>query len=135
MKVEIHRNWETSLSVISELHVDGTFVCFGLEPSRKTPVHEGHPCIQAGTFRVVLTKSPHLGYLTPEVLNVPGREAIRWHIGNKPADVLGCVAVGRKRAVDWVGESSLAFHDDLMPILENARSDGELIEVTYIDPS
>lgn len=130
MKVEIKRLWETGRSVCGEMWIDGKFECFTLEPARTTPVHEGHPCIQAGTYRVVLTKSPHMGYVTPEVLDVPGRTAIRWHIANRPEDVLGCVAVGEKHLLDWVANSSFAFNK-LMSVLERT-TDG--ITVTYIDP-
>lgn len=134
MKIEIRRLWETPRSVCGEMWIvtenGGQFECFTLEPARLTPVHEGHPCIAAGTFRVVLTHSPHLGYVTPEVLDVPGRTAIRWHIGNAPKDVLGCVAVGDKHAVDWVSNSAIAF-TALMTKLQSA-TDG--ITVTYLDP-
>ena len=130
MRVEIRRLWETPRSVCGEMWVDGQFECFTLEPARLTPVHEGHPCISAGTFRVILSHSTHLGYVTPEVLNVPGRTAIRWHIANKPEDVLGCVGVGEKHSVDWVASSASAFKK-LMTLLETA-SDG--ITAVYIDP-
>ena len=109
--------------------IDGQFECFTLEPARTNPVHEGHPCIAAGTFRVVLTPSPHLGYVTPEVLDVPGRTAIRWHIANKPEDVLGCVGVGETRSLDWVANSAVAFKK-LMTLLGTADS----ISAVYIDP-
>lgn len=109
MLVEIKRRWETDRSVCGEMYVDGVFQNYTLEPARDTPVHAGHPCISIGSYSVILTASPHLGYVTPEVLNVPGRTAIRWHIGNKPEDVLGCAAVGVTRNVDWVGGSRIAF--------------------------
>lgn len=129
MKVEIRRLWETPRSVSGEMWIDGQFECYTLEPSRLTPVHEGHPCIAAGTFKVILTLSPHLGYITPEVLDVPGRTAIRWHIGNKPEDVLGCAAVGEAHSTDWVANSTIAFKK-LMTLLGTADE----ITATYIDP-
>lgn len=130
MKVRIQRTVEISRSIISDIYVDDQFECYGLEPSRTTPVHEGHPCIPTGTYKVILTPSPHLHYVTPEVLKVPDRSAIRWHIGNRPEDVLGCVAVGTHYSTDWVSESKVAF-DKLMTLLKTA-TDG--IEVTYLDP-
>jgi Family of unknown function (DUF5675) len=59
------------------LGLDGVKECYYLEPSRYTPFYSGHPCIEAGSYHVVLTMSPHLGYVCPEVLNVPGRTEIR----------------------------------------------------------
>ena len=136
MKVEIRRRWETPRSVCGEMWIFANniwqFECFTLEPARLTPVHEGHPCIPAGTYKVILTHSPHLGYVTPEVLDVPGRTAIRWHVANKPEDVLGCVGVGDKRALDWVSNSAIAF-TKLMTRLQAAK-DGDGITAVYLDP-
>jgi hypothetical protein len=109
--------------------IDGQFECFTLEPACEEPVNPGHPAIPAGTYSVILTPSPHLKYITPEVLNVPGRSAIRWHIANKPEELLGCVAVGMTQALDWVGGSTQAF-DRMMILLRSA----DKISATYIDP-
>lgn len=130
MNIEIRRLWETSRSVCGEMWIDGQFECYTLEPARLTPVHAGHPCIPAGTYRVVLTFSPHMGYITPEVLNVPGRSAIRWHIANRPEEVLGCVAVGEGHSADFVSLSAKAFAK-LMTLLKTS-ADG--ITAEYLDP-
>jgi hypothetical protein len=133
MKIEIRRLWETSRSVCGEMWIDGKLECFTLEPARTTPVHAGHPCIAAGTYRVVLSLSPHLDYVCPEVLDVPGRSAIRWHIGNKPEDVLGCIAVGEQRSTDWVANSRSAFQK-LMTVLGPAARTPDGITAVYLDP-
>jgi hypothetical protein len=129
MKVAIYRKIETANSVTGELWVDGVKECYCLEPSRTTPFYPGHPCIQAGVYRVVLSVSPHLGYRCPEVLDVPGRTAIRWHIGNFPKDVLGCCVVGTVLGVDFVGNSRDAFAR-LM-----AKLEGQSIMAEYHDPA
>jgi len=130
MKITVQRKRETALSVCGQLFVDGQIECYTLEPARLNPHYTGHPCIPAGTYRVILTPSPELGYVTPELLDVPGRSYIRIHIGNYPKDVKGCTAVGLEQAGDFVGESRLAF-DQLMVLLRTAI-DG--ITATYIDP-
>lgn len=121
----------TPRSVTGEMWVDGQFECYTLEPAYLEPVHPGHPAIPVGRYQVILTPSPHLGYLCPEVLKVPGRLAIRWHVGNRPEDVLGCVAVGLGHVVDWVSESRKAF-EKLMTLLQ--FNPLEPIWVTYSDP-
>ncbi len=126
MKVEILRKWGANQSVAGEMWIDNQFECFTLEPARENPVNQGHPIIPAGTYKVILTPSPHLGYITPEVLDVPGRTEIRWHIGNFPKDTLGCVLVGMNRGHNFVGESKVAFKR-LMVLLETANE----IEATY----
>lgn len=128
MKVDIYRRIETTQSITGELWIDGFKQCYSLEPSRLTPFYPGHPCIPAGTYRVALTMSPHLGYVCPEVLNVPGRTAIRWHIGNFPKDVLGCCVVGTELGRDFVGKSKAAF-DALM-----AKLEGQDITAEYHEP-
>jgi hypothetical protein len=120
MKVDIYRKVETGESITGEFWIDGVRQCYYLEPSRLTPFYPGHPCIPAGTYRVVLTMSPHLGYVCPEVLNVPGRTAIRWHIGNFPKDVLGCCVMGTELGQNFVGNSRAAFNA-LMAKLTGAR--------------
>lgn len=130
MNVEVRRRWETSRSITGEMWIDGQFECYTLEPARTNPVHAGHPCIPAGEYKVILTVSPHLGYLCPEVLDVPGRTKIRWHIGNGPEDVEGCAAVGQTLGVDRVFASTPAF-SRLMTLLKTERDD---ITVKYLDP-
>jgi Steigviridae/Suoliviridae L,D-carboxypeptidase/transpeptidase len=129
MNVDIYRKIETSESITGEFWIDGTFQCYYLEPSRLTPAHPGHPCIPAGTYRVILTMSPHLGYVCPEVLDVPGRTAIRWHIGNFPKDVLGCCVVGTILGTDFVGNSRVAF----AALMEQLQ--GQDITAEYHDPN
>jgi hypothetical protein len=128
MKVDIYRKRETPESITGEFWLDGLKECYFLEPSRTTPFYPGHPCITAGTYKVVLTLSPHLGYLCPEVLDVPGRTAIRWHIGNFPKDVLGCCVVGAEVGENLVSNSRLAF-TALM-----AKLQGQDITAEYHDP-
>lgn len=128
MHLQVVRKWETSKSVCGQLYLDGQLECFTLEPSRDNPVHPGHPCIPAGTYKVILTPSPHLGYLTPEVLDVPGRSEIRIHIGNWPKDSLGCTLVGMTHLPDAVGDSRSAFNG-LMVLLRNSDS----IDITYTE--
>ena len=128
MKVAVYRKVETSQSITGEFWLDGVRECYYLEPSRFTPFYSNHPCIEAGTYRVVLTMSPHLEYICPEVLNVPGRTEIRWHIGNFPKDVLGCCVVGAAVGRNQVENSRSAF-DALM-----AKLEGQNILAEYHDP-
>lgn len=76
MKLDIYRFSESDHSILGRVAIDGQQFCFDLEPARFTPVHAGHPCIPCGVFKVRLTHSPHLGYVTPELLDVPDRSNI-----------------------------------------------------------
>lgn len=134
MKLDVYRFLETDLSIIGRLTVDGQQLCFDLEPSRFHPVHVGHSCIACGVYQVRLTMSPHLGYVTPELVDVPGRSAIRIHKGNKPEDSLGCTLVGTGHGPqpDWVSDSHDAF-DQLMALCRAAEARSEAISIEYHD--
>ena len=134
MKIEIYRFLETERSIIGRFLVDGEQLGNSLEPARVNPVHLGHPCIPIGVYQVKLTLSPHFGYVTPELLDVPGRTAIRIHRGNKPLDSLGCTLVGAAVGPqpDWISGSEVTF-DRLMNLCEAAEARGEPITVEYHD--
>lgn len=114
----IWRARESYNSVQGQMWFDGHLLMHTLEPSRHTPVHPGHPCIPAGRYLAKLTKSPHLGYVTPELQDVPGRSEIRIHVANFPRELLGCTAVGEEWSEDYVGLSKVAFKR-LMELIAN----------------
>jgi len=135
MKIDVYRFTETDRSIIGRVTIDGQQFCFALEPSRFHPVHEGHPCIPAGMiYQVKLTRSPHFSYVTPELVDVPGRTAIRIHKGNEPKDSLGCTLVGMQHGPqpDWISDSHDAF-DRLMALCWAADARGEAITAEYHD--
>lgn len=120
MKLDIYRRKLWPEGWTGELCIDGTLNCYTVEPHPTNPVHPGHPCIPAGVVhKIALTKSPHFGYVTPEVLNVAGRTAIRIHRANWPRELLGCTGVGTSVSVSQcaVNSSKIAF-EKLMVILE-----------------
>jgi hypothetical protein len=133
MKIVVQRHAYGPRSTMGDMFIDDQFECFTLEPSKDTPVHAGHPCIPEGTYPVHLTMSPHMHYVTPEIMDVPGRTYIRIHIANKPEEVLGCTAVGETQAQDWVGGSKDAFHK-MMTLLQFAWDRGEQITAEYRGP-
>ena len=58
-------------------------------------------CIPAGQY-LVAPRVYHRGkYNAYEVLNVPSRSHILFHIGNTTADLAGCIAPGER--LGWVG--------------------------------
>lgn len=126
MEIVVKRLWETEKSVCGIMSVDGQEESFTLERARTVP----HPCIPAGRYKVILTPSPHLKYVTPELLNVPGRTKIRIHIANKPSELEGCIAVGETHSTDFVGNSHDAF-SSLMTLLKTSLDD---IFCTVVDP-
>jgi hypothetical protein len=130
VKIEIRRKTETTKSIVGELWIDSQFEAFTLEPSRTNPVHSGHPCIPAGEYPLEMTFSPHFQMITPEVMNVPGRTAIRIHPGCFPKDSLGCTLVAEKKGIDQLYQSRIAF-DKLMTLFRHTL---EPMTIVYVDP-
>lgn len=115
MELRLERTWVTPRSIIGTLFVDGVRESVTLEPSLTTPVHPGFPAIPAGRYRVVLTPServqrgelwsPREDHALPLLLDVPRRDGIRAHAGNKPEDTKGCLLVGATYGLDYITES------------------------------
>lgn len=133
MLIKVTRDMVTPSSVSGILTVDGLSM-YTLEPGAN-PINTGHPTIPAGKYRVLLTRSPHLGYVTPELQDVPGRTAIRIHVANFIHELLGCTAVGSTRSrmpsqTEWAVWGSLKAFQALMGKLEAATDE---IWAEYVD--
>ena len=88
--------------------------------------------IPAGRYRVVIDFSPHFNRELPHVLNVPGFDGIRIHIGNFAKDTDGCLLVGTGVTNMGVSGSTIAFAA-FFPKLQNALKSGD-VWITYVNP-
>ncbi len=119
---------------------DGKAECFTCEdPIREIPGQPvakwkifGETAIPAGTYQVIIDHSEHFEKRMPHVLDVPGFEGIRIHIGNRPKDTEGCLLLGDVIAADGVASSTAAFNE-FMQKLETALAAGE-VWITYVNP-
>jgi hypothetical protein len=94
MNLDVYRKVETAEAITGEFWRMPSRDAIPLSHRALRPFYSGHPCIEARTYQVVLTLSPHSGYVCPELLKVPGRTEIGWHIGNIPKGVFGSCVVG-----------------------------------------
>ncbi len=128
MKLTLRRTTFTPHSTIGELSVDGVPECYTLEDAVREDGIKifGETAIPAGKYRVELTKSPRFHRVLPLLVDVKNFIGIRIHPGNSPKDTDGCILVGRTKAVDWVGQSGLAF-DRLFDKMNAAHLRGETL--------
>ena len=96
--------------------------------ARKIP---GHTAIPEGSYRVLITKSPHFKEWLPYVQGVPGFEGIRIHAGNYPDDTQGCILVGENKVKGMVVNSRI-WLTRLMKRIQAAENQGEGIWITII---
>lgn len=81
--------------VAGYLYRNDTLVCATLEPPL---TRDKHPAIPTGTYPLHYTMSPRLKVMTPRLMEVPGRDGILIHAGNRIEDTDGCILVGMKWA-------------------------------------
>lgn len=105
------RDTFTKESIIGKLHVNGEVFCDTLELPYKDNQRR-ISSIPIGVYNVRLRYPRESGtrdYLHLLVQDVPNRDFILVHRGNKSSDSRGCVLVGLKREQDFVSNSKLAM--------------------------
>ena len=105
------RDTFTKESIIGKLYVDGEMFCDTLELPYKDNQRR-ISSIPIGVYNVRLRYPRESGtrdYLHLLVQDVPNRDYILFHKGNKAEDSRGCILVGQKRQQDFVSNSSLAM--------------------------
>ena len=76
----------------------GNFVLFTLEEEWKDNL-ANESCIPANTYEIRLAKYNKGGFMTYEVMDVPGRTYIKFHPGNTEEDTAGCILLGMQLGV------------------------------------
>lgn len=128
--VRIVRDPSGPSGVFGTLLTDSGFGAYTLEPSRD---RAEHPCIPAGGYRVDLLDHPKHGKCY-EIIGVPGRTSILFHVGNYAADPPGksdsegCILLGN--AIGEIGnEPALLQSKDAIHRF-NDDMDGESFYLT-----
>ena len=140
MNLKLERYLFQEKSTIGHFYIDdGELFCHILE-DKDRGLHQSDPlvtimsekvphetAIPYGRYQVRLTHSPKFGFVTPEIINVPGYEGIRIHSGNKDTDTEGCLLTGdyKEGDQDWISNSRIEFKR-LMDLLTQVPSDEEI---------
>lgn len=105
MKIIVNRIDTGENSTLSEVLVNGTFCCFGLEDLVRDVKIWGATAIPAGTYKLGLRKlgAMHARYVRRfpafhqgmiEILDIPDFKYVYIHMGNNFGDTAGCLLVG-----------------------------------------
>ena len=142
MEIKLKRYKFTEYSSIGDLYIDGKYFCKTLEPKDRklelTPSNKiyGAAAIPRGRYRVILNYSSRFGKIMPLLLNVPGFDGCRIHVGNYAGnpiytsangqpkdDTSGCILVGLSVAgEDMISQSNSAY-EKLMKILRDSKEE------------
>lgn len=108
MELTLIRKYFNKDSTIGELFIDNKFYCHVLEDKDRLLTSsmtlddikqikiKSQTAIPTGKYEVVVNYSPRFKQDMPLLLEVPGFEGIRIHVGNKNEDTDGCLLVGIK---------------------------------------
>lgn len=151
MKLLLRRIFKGPEYTVGKLFINGVYECdtledrdrgltsqMSLEEIKARKVY-GVTAIPTGTYSIDMTTvspkfkdrawaKPYKGIL-PRLENVKGYEGVLIHVGNKAGDTLGCILVGENKIKGQVINSTAAFYE-LMTVLLNAQSAGEVMELT-----
>jgi len=127
-------------STTGALYIDGEFVCFVLEDTKRNKKVAGETRIPDGNYRIALRNEGHLtrkyatryGQMHKGMLwlqDVPGFEWVYIHTGNKRGHTEGCLLVGdslnnNQLADGFVGKSRDAYQR-IYPQIAGAIESGE----------
>jgi hypothetical protein len=125
MKLDLIRKEFTTISTIGDLLIDGKFYCYTLEDMYREKKIKKVTAIPYGTYEVIINFSNRFQKQMPLLLNVPGFEGIRIHSGNTAEHTEGCILLGCKKEVNWIGGSVQAFIS-FMPKLEHGTKEGKV---------
>lgn len=132
MRLLLDRSEYEKDSTVGDLFIEGVWECVVLEPGAN---EDEYPAIPEGKYDVLLTVSPRFKRVLPLVVNVPGRDGIRFHPGNTPEQTLGCLMPGenviRVADVPFVTHSVRAF-DRIFEKMERAANSGERITLEVV---
>ena len=140
MEILLQRVAKKDKYTIGKLYVNNQYFCDTLEDidrgltqsmteqQIKSKKVYGETAIPTGTYRIIISYSNRFKKQMPLLLNVPGFSGIRIHTGNTEKDSLGCILVGKNKAVGKVLESRDTYNK-LFSILQKAN-EKETIKIT-----
>jgi hypothetical protein len=142
MELVLQRKPSLPRATLGVLFLDSEHLCHTLEDVVRerpgVPVSEwkiaGETAIPAGTYQIVVNRSPRFGKELPLLVGVPGFAGVRIHAGNTHADTEGCILVGRRAAGDTVLESRFALLT-VMQYITQELDYGREVWLTVRNPS
>ena len=151
MEIVVDRRWKRDTYTIGNMYINGKFFSNTLEDKDRglkdsmTPQDisnlkvYGQTAIPTGTYEVKMTYSNRFNLRAwgkkydgkvPELVNVKGFGGVRIHPGNKAADTLGCILVGKNSIKGMVTNSQAYYYKLLDDYIVPAVKKGEKITLT-----
>lgn len=133
MKLKLTRRFKGSDYTIGQLFMDGAYFCDTLEDRvRNMPIEAkvaGSTAIPAGTYKVIVNRSPKFGRELPRLVDVPYFEGVLIHRGNTNKDTAGCILVGENKQKGKVINST-GYELSITTSIKSAIDRGENVTIT-----
>lgn len=129
MEITVRRRALRPTYTIGSMYVDGAYLCDTLEDAVRSVKIPGETAIPAGTYEVIVNRSPRFRRDLPRLVDVPGFNGVLIHRGNTPADTSGCVLVGENKQIGKVINST-GYEIELVRRCKEAVARGEKITIT-----
>ncbi len=139
MLLTVKRIRQGKNSTLSEIYLDGNFVCYGLEDSVRDRKIKGSTAIPAGRYRLGVNNyggmnsrykkdypNMHRGMI--EIMHIPNYSYVYIHVGNNFSHTAGCLLVGKNFVYDdkdYILQQSAKAYKMLYPLLIEAVKRGE----------
>lgn len=129
MKLFLQRIAQKPEYTIGKLYIDNQYFCDTLEDTVREHKIAGKTAIPAGTYEVIVNRSPRFKRDLPLLLDVPNFEGIRIHRGNTDKDTSGCILVGENKVKGKVINST-KYETLLTTILKSNLKQGRKATIT-----
>lgn len=141
MLLTVKRIRQGKNSTLSEIYLDGNFVCYGLEDSVRDHKIKGSTAIPAGRYKLGINNyggmnsrykkdypNMHRGMI--QIMHIPEYSHVYIHVGNNFSHTAGCLLVGKSFVYDdkdYILSQSAKAYKVLYQLLIEAVGKGEAI--------
>ncbi len=143
MELKLKRIQKSKKSTIGELYIDNVKFCNTLEDVDRglkqvdTLAHikeikvQNNTAIPTGRYQVIMNLSNRFKIVMPLLIDVPGFEGIRMHVGNSDVDTDGCILLGTwdGKTPDFISNSRITVNNFYPKLAEGLKKGNVFINI------
>lgn len=107
MRITVYRLKQNKTTTIGLMYLESELFCYTLEDVTRDEKIYGETAIDAGIYKVILSRSNRFKRVMPLLLDVPKFKGIRIHGGNTHENTEGCILVAKRLLDDNTIQGSM----------------------------